>query len=978
MTPERWARIDQLLDEAMALPVAERAAWLEQTCADDDELRHEVESLLAAHQQAETNFMQAPALALAAQQLAASGHPSLTGKTLDHYQVLSRLGAGGMGEVYLARDTRLNRQVVLKLLPAQYTQDAARIRRFEREARAASALNHPNIITIHDIGQSGDQHFMATEYVEGRTLREMLAQGCLPAREALDIATQICAALAAAHAAGIIHRDIKPENVMLRRDGYVKVLDFGLAKLTERRRDTETQRQRDTADSLRLSVSPSLLLTAPGVVLGTVKYMSPEQALAQDVDARSDIFSLGVTLYELLTSVPPFKGESIASTLDAIIHHQPVPLTQARPDLHPELERIVTRALEKDRELRYQSADDLRAVLKRAQKMLDSQATGEVAHRTTAESQVVRIASKRKPLVWLAAALALVAVAGFVWWRSRSSTEDRMADWAEAKFEELTEFAGTKTYPTLSADGQYIVYARRVNGQFDLFRQRVGGSNLQNLTPNHPGEDSDPSFSPDGNLIAFRAERAPNDGVYVIGATGENERLVASDGFNPSWSPEGTEIIYSTQRGSNVFQRVGIGGEIWAVNWQSGARRRIAAGPDAVQPRWSPNGHRIAYWGLRNASQRDIFTIPATGGEPVSVTDDAAEDFSPTWSHDGRWLYFSSNRSGRLSLWRVRIDERTGQPQGAPQPLSVPSPYSVFLTVSRDGKRMAYASRLVRTNIRRVPFDPVTGAVTGAPEWVTQLTRRATNHDISPDGKQVAFFSFGDPQFDIFVASIGGAETRQLTNDRFRDRAPRWSSDGQRLAFFSDRSGKFEIWTMTTDGGNLKQLTFSAPSQPGFLDPAWSPDGTRMLFSLRGGGESFLMDLRRSFQEQTLFVFPPLPNGKKFTAYNWSPNGEMIAGMEAQPDGNKPGLIVYDLQTQKYERISNQGDSPYWLPDNRRLLCFHNHEIYLIDRSAKTVRRLLAHDTEDTLENPTLSRDGRWLYYGVNNNEESVYLITLK
>ncbi len=965
MTPDRWARIDQLMDEAMDLPDAERSAFLETACPDDEELRREIQSLLLAHARAEAKFLKAPALDMAARQMAAEKDRSLIGKALAHYSVISVLGVGGMGEVYLARDTRLNRKVALKFLPAQFTQDVARVKRFDREARAASALNHPNIITIYEIGEIEDKHFIATEYIEGRTLRELLAAGRVAEKDAIEIAVQLCSALAAAHEAGIIHRDIKPENIMLRHDGYVKVLDFGLVKLTEQER-SQGRTNPSEGDPAK---------TNPGAVLGTARYMSPEQAMGQEVDRRTDIFSLGVTFYELLTSLPPFKGDRMAAILDAIIHHQPIAPTQARPDLHPELDRILARALEKDREFRYQSADDFRADLKRLQREMNSLSASEIVSRRTLAEPPRRFSKRTYGMASLVTGLVILAV--LWWWWVRPNEYDSMADWDGARYKEMTEFAGTKTAPTISPDGQFIVYVRRFNNQLDLFRQRVGGSNAINLTPHSPEEESEPAFSPDGNYIAFRSER-DGGGIYVIGSTGENERLVVKGGFSPSWSVDGSEILYSTQRGSNVYQRVGIDSQLWAINWRTGVKRHIPAGPDAVQPRLSPNGHRIAYWGLRNSAQRDIWTIPAGGGEPVAVTDDQEEEFCPVWSHDGRHLYFSSNRSGRLSLWRVRIDEVSGKVLSKPQPLPAPSQYSQFLTISRDGKLMAYASRLIRTNIRRIPFDPVEGKIIGAPEWATQMTRRATNHHVSPDGQSLAFFSYGDPQMDIYTFKIGGTEYTQLTNDRSRDRAPRWSPDGQRIAYFSDFSGKFEIWTIRPDGGDRQQLTFSRPDQRGFLDPAWSPDGTRMLFSLRGGGDSFIMDLSRPFQEQTLFTFPPLPTGGKFSAYNWSPDGKRIAGMEWKNGSDLPGLVVYDLASGQYERLNDKGDAPFWLPDNRRLVYQIPFQIHLMDTFNKTSRLLIAPVGEETIENPSLSPDGRWLYYGVNENEESVYLISFK
>ena len=362
MTPERWVEVDKLLDEALSRPPEDRAAFLESACHGDETLLSEVRSLLAAHQKAGEKFLDRPALELAARRLAKESGSSLIGRTLAHFNVISILGVGGMGEVYLARDTKLDRKVALKLLPPQYTSDPGRINRFEREARAASALNHPNIITIYEIDQVENRHFIAAEFVDGQTLREFSANRQIAVKEAIDLATQICSALSAAHEAGIVHRDIKPENIMLRRDGYVKVLDFGLAKLTERRRSSvATSASEDDPAK-----------TNPGAVLGTISYMSPEQALGREVDHRSDIFSLGVMLYELMTGAPPFKGDSTAAILDAIVHHRPLPITEIRKDLPARLENIIYRSLEKDRELRYQTAGDLRSDLSGLRREMDS------------------------------------------------------------------------------------------------------------------------------------------------------------------------------------------------------------------------------------------------------------------------------------------------------------------------------------------------------------------------------------------------------------------------------------------------------------------------------------------------------------------------------------------------------------------------------------------------------------------------------
>ncbi len=972
MTPDRWARIDQLLDEVMDRPAAERTAFLGAACGDDLELLREVQSLLDAYHKAEAKFLKLPALDLAAQHLAAGKDRSLIGQTLGSYSVISVLGIGGMGEVYLARDTRLARKVALKLLPPQFTEDAARIRRFEREARAASALNHPNIITIYEIGQIENKHFIAAEYVDGQTLREVMDAGRVAMADAIGITLQIASALSAAHEAGIVHRDIKPENVMLRRDDYVKVLDFGLVKLTERHK----------SDGATNASEGDIAKTNPGAVLGTVRYMSPEQALGQEVDPRSDVFSLGVVLYELLTGTLPFKGDRTAAILDAIVYHKEISIRQVRADLHSELEHIVARTLEKDRELRYQTASDLRADLKRLQRSLDSGQTNEAPARPTAQTAAAPALRKRFGAVTLlrasAVMLSLVLIAGLVWWRFGAKGKFPAPDWKYAKFSELTEYPGNMGYPTLSPDGQTIVYARKINRQFDLMSQRVGGRNPTNLTAGNEADDLEPAFSPDGAQIAFRSERN-GGGIYVMGATGENLRLVVAEGYNPAWSPDGKEIAYGTQSGSAIFNRIGVGSQIWVINLQTNVKRQIPAGADAVQPNWSPQGLRLAYWGLRNNSQRDIWTVPVAGGEPVSVTESKAQEGAPMWTPDGHHLYYSSNQNGRLSLWRVAIDEQTGKLLAEAEPLSAPSYYSMVLTISRDGKRMAYSSRIAHTNIKRAPFNVERGEVTGESTWVTQSTKRATNADVSPNGEWLTYYVFGDPQFDIFVSKIGEPEkSHQLTNDLHIDRAPRWSHDGRRIAFFSDLTGKYEIWTINPDGSDRQQVTFSRDDQPGFLDPAWSRDGTRILFSYHGGGGGFIMDLNRSYQEQELFTFPPSPEaGMTFIGYSWSPDSRKIAGTVFTKNKEIPGLVIYDLATQQYTRLNKKGNAPSWLPDNRRLLYSDNYRIYLLDSQTKAVKDLKL-PPGDLVDSAVLSSDGRYLYHSVDDNEESIWLIRLK
>jgi serine/threonine-protein kinase len=448
MAPERWEQVKRIYDSALKRTASQRAAYLDQVCAGDVALRSEVESLLAYETRAD-NFIEAPALEVAAGLLTAEPPCADVGRQIGPYQVRALLGAGGMGEVYLAEDNRLSRKVALKLLPARFTQDADRVRRFEQEARAASALNHPNIITIHEIGQSEGLHYIVTEYIEGQTLRQRLLSGRLNLPVALDLAIQIAGALVTAHEAGIIHRDIKPENVMLRRDGYVKVLDFGLAKLTEKdeggrssgkdeggRMKDEMKRAADSSSILPPSSfqNPSSFRphpsTEPGTVMGTAQYMSPEQARGLRVDARTDIFSLGVVLYEMLTGRAPFAGATPGDVIAALLAQEPPPLAQSLPDVPPELERIVAKALRKDREERYQVAKELLLDLKSLKQELDfaekraSTRNDELAvARQSGRSLLSEVARPKRGAVFALAVIALICLAYFYFGRASQAID---------------------------------------------------------------------------------------------------------------------------------------------------------------------------------------------------------------------------------------------------------------------------------------------------------------------------------------------------------------------------------------------------------------------------------------------------------------------------------------------------------------------------------------------------------------------------
>jgi eukaryotic-like serine/threonine-protein kinase len=961
MNAEEYKRVDELLDAVLELEPQNRPAFLDKACGSNLQLRREVESLLETADQLGT-FIETPAMEVAAQSLAEDSDLSFTGKQIAHYNIISLLGSGGMGEVYLAEDSRMHRKLALKLLPAHFTRDAGRIVRFQRESRAVSALNHPNIITIYEIGEDRGIHFIASEFIEGETLRKKINEGKLSVKAAIEITVQTANALFAAHATGIVHRDIKPENIMLRRDGYVKVLDFGLVKLTE------------VSNSGTNDPSPLSSPTQSGAVLGTVNYMSPEQALGQEVDQRTDIFSLGVVLYEMVTGQSPFKGATAASTFDAILNRQPPALSSANSQASMELERIVKRALEKDRELRYQTAADFRAVLRRLQKSLDSDIT---ASANTVSTGSVPAAKRRVAHTWKTLALGLCALMlfwAFASWRFflRQPKSDA-ALWHKAMAIKITEQQGREVFPSLSSDGQSLIYASRLSGNYDIYSKRVGSRKTFNLTEGSLAQETQPALSPDGRKIAFRrTDTDGSGGIFVMSETGESPRLLINFGFNPAWSPDGKEIVCaeipveSSSRGQ-TRSRLSI------VNTLTGESRLLFAG-DAVQPNWSPNGRRIAYWSYNEeTSQRDIWTIPAQGGEPVAVTSDDKVDFNPVWSADGRQLYFISSRNGAMALWRVAIDEESGKVKGEPQIVPIPASRLQHIAFSSDGKHLAFVQVSNSQNIEKIAFSPLTGAVSGPPSAITHSSSEVTAPAISPNSETLAFQSLsGNP--DILALKLNQVVPNSVTEDKANDANPAWSPDSKRLAFHSNRSGTYQIWTVNPDGSSAQQITKVAA--PGAVLPVWSPESKYLAYSLFGG-KTFIMDLHKSWEEQTPVGTPSgFGDFSHFVARSWSPDGRYLAG-SGYTKSIRASVFIYEIATSRYEQISEFGNSPKWLNDNRRLIFMYEDKLYIVDTQSKKPPQEIHAFTPKSLSGLDISKDNRSIFVSTADAEADIWLLSV-
>ena len=599
------------------------------------------------------------------------------GSRFGSYEIVGALGAGGMGEVYRARDIRLHRDVAIKVLPAAVAADADRLARFEREAQMLAALNHPRSARFTVCSMERRFRRWCLELVDGPTLADRIAQGPLAIDEAQPVARQIAEALEAAHEAGIVHRDLKPANIKLRPDGTVKVLDFGLAKALDGASGSST----DPTNSPTLTA----LGTKVGLILGTAAYMSPEQARGRTVDKRADIWAFGAVLWEMLTGRRLFDGETISDTLAAVLTKTP-DLTVLPPTTPGPLRHLISRCLERDPKLRLRDIGEARVVL-----------TGDLRPQPT-ESPRPR-ARQRLVTTGIVAAIVAGFVLAFLAGRQRAAPAAAVP---VTTFTQVTDRPSIERQPSISPDGRTVVFVGDERGNDDLYLVRVGGRNVVPLTADSDADETTPSFSPDGTRIAFRSERG-GGGIFIMDATGESVRRLTDSGFDPDWSPDGTALIVAGEPVVDPMSRVSISA-IWVVTVAKGEKRQVFAG-DAVGPRWSPSGNRIAYWSRNHqTTQRDVFTVAADGSQaPVPVTSDAAVDWSPTWSPDGRYIYFASNRGGTMNLWRVPIDEVTGQTLGIFEPVTTPSAWSGGYDFSADGRQLVFAVVNEQATIRPSP-----------------------------------------------------------------------------------------------------------------------------------------------------------------------------------------------------------------------------------------------------------------------------------
>jgi len=882
------------------------------------------------------------------------------------------IGAGGMGEVYRAMDTKLGREVALKVLPAELAASPERLERFRREAKALAALDHPGIVTVYSVEEADGLHFLTMQLLEGQPLDRLIPEGGMPQDRLLAIAASLSDALAAAHEKGIVHRDLKPANVMVTKAGRVKVLDFGLAQVTAS--EEETARGSELSTAMR---------TRDGIVMGTVPYMSPEQVQGRAVDRRTDIFSLGVILYEMATGRRPFRADSAAGLMSAILRDEPEPAVRLRSGLAPALCRVIERCLAKDPKARFQTAADVEAALQgkpeaESGRVVEHRsddlrkaglAVGEPGHtlQTSAlinqaylrtdgsasapatSSAEYLISEIKRHKRGVAAALATLAIAtvAFVWFMlsiRQSTRTDRMP--ANRTLNRLTFDAGLQSEPTWSPDGRFIAYSSDRGGNSDIWVRQVGGGNPVQIT-NSPAHDWQPDWSPDGDNIVFRSER-DGGGLFVVPVLGGHERKIASFGFRPRWSPDGSKILFQ----SSSFRFVTEIPKVYLATLDGSEPREALAGFLAEFTgefgefcvAWGPDSQRVSIWGLHRRMGRSFWTSSISGGsrirsEVAPSVDQQIKDTSVTlnsfvWANTGRALYFEGTSGGVRNLWRVVVEPQTLRWVAGPERLTVGPGADAGSVLSADGKKLAFTTQTEVTRAWSLPFNALTGQTTGTGQALTPAGVILTTFDLSVDGDKLAYVTNRAGKHEVWKKTLAdGQETLLRSADGFFISAHRWSPDGTRIAYRRSHPPDYKaqreyvVAVLSSTGGDEQLLT--APITSSEIPSGWSADGQWLLVSstryTRGLNLNQICRMpvtAAPHAETGMHVIASHPEYNLWQA-QYSPNGRWIV-FNAIKTSESGISTIYTVPASggEWARITEGkywDDKPRWAPDGRKL-----------------------------------------------------------
>jgi serine/threonine-protein kinase len=678
----------------------------------------------------------------------------------------------------------------------------------------------------------------------------------------------------------------------------------------------------------------------------------------RSITARSDIYALGAVTYEMLAGEPPFTGSSVQAIVAKVLTDRPAPIRTTRDTVSPALEQAVLTALAK------LPADRFAGAIAFAQALA---ATSTVAPTHVGLGDLPRSSSRR---IGLAAVLTLLVVVPVAWMLGRSSAPP--ADtWSS--FTQLTDAAGVETSPALSPDGESFAYASRARGTWDIYVQRVGGRNPVLVAGDTTADESWPAYSGDGKQLAYARL---GDGLWVMGATGENAHRITTFGTMPSWSPDGTQLVFGGEEFESPYN-VNTRGELWIVDAKGGSPRPLAidSGAWGYQPAWSPSGRRIAFFAVTNG-QRDIRTVAAAGGATVSLTNDAALDWAPTWSADGRFVYFASDRGGAMGIWRIAIDESSGAPQGVPEVIaSGADAWFDLPRVAPDGRAILFRSKIESTNPAVASLDVPALRVSNA-RLLQHRTGTLLPTDISRDGQWLALMSPEEPGSDLWVMRTDGRDLRRITDDPPRDFYPHFTPDGRAVTFFSNRTGHYEGFQIGVDGSGLTPLT----NVNGVFFTVFAPDGKRLALSGIFGGPRLAVAPWPASDARSSPLGPQTVNGRTVNLLSWSPDSRWIAGYLDLPSGDTRGHVVVEVATGVARQLNDdsRGYPIEWLSDARHVVYFTMNGVLVrqdvVTLARDTIRGDLSYRPDD-FSTLSLAPDGRAVYFGAREMQANLWMV---
>ncbi len=894
----------------------------------------------------------------------------MLGKTISHYTITEKLGEGGMGVVYRAHDLKLKRDVAIKFLPKRLSTHGEERERFVHEAQAASALNHPGICTIHEIDEADGETFIVMEMIEGVTLREWIhdkigaGEGYrkLPVKEVTALAVQIGEALGKAHERGIVHRDIKSENIMVTPDVRVKIMDFGLAKL-----------------------QGVTKLTKTGSTIGTMAYMSPEQVEGAETDHRTDIFSFGVLLYEMLTGKFPFRAAHEAAIMYEIVNSDPVPITGERPGLEQELVRIISKALEKNREERYQSVREMVVDLKRFRRDTDGRirpggGLGTQAVSGSGQSEGHGDGKRRDPISWMpvtgVAVIVLLAVAGYLLFRTSGT---RVA--GEKTVNRITSGPGLEMEPSISPDGQLVAYATDDRGNLDIMIQPVGGGQPVRLV-DHDADDADPAFSPEGDRLAFVSAR--NRGghltiglglgplqnfqsgkygdLFVIPVAGGEARKLADNAYNPAWSPDGKEIAFRSSMKGNW--------DLWAVDVESGDTRQLTRDEDFnFQPAYSPDGKWLVYPTMLSSSNYVLRSMPVAGGEPRVITSGTSMIIRPIWSDDGEEIIYSTNRGGSINLWKFRYspDGNGSGDSFHPTQITVGGGADVEASAARSARILAYATTAVNTDIWEMEYPAATKR---------RITSETSVEDFPqeyPDGRSLLVTSNRSGLLALYRTGLDGQSFERVTPlSDFDEPMGRISPDGEKLVYLARSENRYSMRMLNTRTGRDTELV--SDDEP-LVAPVWSPDGKSIAYDRNTNQKAdvFIHDVATGAERQ----LTRMEYSSSFST--WSPDGKYLTFQMQQPTVRTIWIVPARGGTPRQVTSGTAEHShPQWSPVDSDLILFvlDHKNLCAVRPSSGKIEQLTSYTESDlVLDYPSWSHDGRKIYYSITRKTGDIYTL---